>query len=119
MPLLCTLIVLILSSEVTLSQRVARIADWLGDLSFPLYLFHIPAFVLMLTLGVKNTWLVLSGPVLIATVALYLIDYPSRRAIPLIFKRRGQKAIDPRDVPLADDLAVPPKVEPRNLAAAD
>ena len=119
MPTLCTLIALILSSEFSIPTRATKFADWLGDLSFPLYLFHVPALVLMLTLGVKNVVLVLCGPFAIACAALYLVDYPSRRLIPIIFKKRGADSIDCRDVPLASDLAAPQFVETAKLASID
>lgn len=78
-PLFISLFVLVLSREFQLSERLQRACLFLGDVSFPLYLFHIPTMVLLLSLGVKGSAAMVIGSLLASVLALYGIDYPSRR----------------------------------------
>ncbi len=78
-PLFISIFVLLLSSEFNLSKRHQRICSFLGDVSFPLYLFHIPTMVLMLSFGVTGSAAIVIGSLLTSVLALYGIDYESRR----------------------------------------
>jgi peptidoglycan/LPS O-acetylase OafA/YrhL len=78
-PLFITIFVLFLSGEFRLSKQCQRICFILGDISFPLYFFHIPTMVLLLSFGVKGSASMVIGSLLASVVALYGIDYPSRR----------------------------------------
>jgi peptidoglycan/LPS O-acetylase OafA/YrhL len=68
-----------LSGEFRLSKQRQRVCFILGDISFPLYLFHIPTMVLLLSFGVKGSTSMAIGSLLASAVALYGMDYPSRR----------------------------------------
>ena len=78
-PLMITIMVLVASSEVRLSSRYINIFNFLGDLSYPLYLFHIPCIVLALVLGMTNTGGILAATLLVSMLALLLVDYPCRK----------------------------------------
>jgi peptidoglycan/LPS O-acetylase OafA/YrhL len=83
--LFISIFVLLLSSEFRLSPRMVKVGNFLGDLSFPLYLFHAPAMILALRLGSKWSFVTLSTMFLVPLAALYLVDYPSRK----LFARKG------------------------------
>jgi len=78
-PLFISIFVLVISGEVTIGKRAIKICNFLGDLSFPLYLFHIPAMVIALKLGSNRSVITLASMILLSTAALYLVDYPSRK----------------------------------------
>jgi peptidoglycan/LPS O-acetylase OafA/YrhL len=77
--LFISIFVLVLSGEFKLSNRWRRICSFLGDVSFPLYLFHIPTMVLLLSFGVTGSAAMVVGSVLTSVLALYGIDYAGRR----------------------------------------
>jgi len=64
--------------EIRIAQKYQRILNLLGDISFPLYLFHIPVMALLMILGVRATAPMAAASFLVATAALYGIDYPAR-----------------------------------------
>jgi peptidoglycan/LPS O-acetylase OafA/YrhL len=78
-PLFISVFTLLLSTEVRIGPRGQKICNLLGDISYPLYLFHVPVMVLLLTFGVKTTLPLIIASLLISAAVLYGIDYPSRR----------------------------------------
>lgn len=88
-PLFVTIFVLVMSEQFVLSKRIIGPFNFLGDLSFPLYLFHIPAMVIALALGSNRSVITLGSMLLLSLLALYAIDYPSRK----IFKRMTNQSI--------------------------
>lgn len=78
LPLLLTIFVLVMSTEVHMKGRSAKFYNVLGDVSYPLYLFHLPAMLLLLGLGVRNGAVLLAGPLLLAILAQFSIDRPLR-----------------------------------------
>ncbi|MDR3763057.1 MAG: acyltransferase [Acidobacteriota bacterium] len=97
LPLLLTIFVLTLSTEVRISGWTAKFGNVLGDVSYPLYLFHLPAIMLLLGLGVKNAFVLLAVPLLLAAAAQYGIDQPlrSRFAAPKKQRMDGAATNDP------------------------
>jgi peptidoglycan/LPS O-acetylase OafA/YrhL len=83
LPLLLTIFVLTMSTEVKVAERIGRFFDFLGDVSYPLYLFHLPTMMALLALGVSNGFALLAGPLVIAALALYGIDLPIRSRLSL------------------------------------
>jgi peptidoglycan/LPS O-acetylase OafA/YrhL len=77
-PLFISIFTLLLMGEFKVRERHLRICNLLGDISYPLYLFHIPVMVLLLTLGVKATAPMVIASLAFSLAALYGIDYPSR-----------------------------------------
>jgi peptidoglycan/LPS O-acetylase OafA/YrhL len=98
-PLFIAIFVLFLSGEFRLSKQCRRICLFLGDISFPLYLFHVPTMVLLFSFGVNGSALMVVGSLLVSIVALYGVDYPSRRRF-RVDPKRLKKAI-PALVPRA------------------
>ncbi|MFL9865238.1 hypothetical protein PQR67_13755 [Paraburkholderia fungorum] len=70
---------LVTSGEVAVGKRAIKICNFLGDLSFPLYLFRIPAMLVALKLGSNRFVITLASMILLSTAALYLVGYPSRK----------------------------------------
>ncbi len=70
---------MIFSSKIQLSKRVLKVFNYLGDISYPLYLFHYPAFILCYTvLGIKNIIHITLLAILIPLLSYHLIDIPIR-----------------------------------------
>jgi peptidoglycan/LPS O-acetylase OafA/YrhL len=88
-PLFISIFVLVMSSEFKLSPRLIKAGNFLGDLSFPLYLFHFPAMILALRLGSDRSIITLGSMLVVSLAALYLVDYPSRK----LFARKGTKVL--------------------------
>jgi len=78
LPLLLSIFALILSTEVTLTGKLGRWFNLLGDVSYPLYLFHMPTMIALLAFGVTNSMVLLVGPLALAIAVLYGIDFPMR-----------------------------------------
>lgn len=78
LPLFVSIFTLLLSGEFKVPNILLRIYNFLGDVSFPLYLFHIPVMVLLVSLGVRATTPLVVASLLVSCGALYAIDYPSR-----------------------------------------
>ncbi|WP_145963612.1 acyltransferase family protein [Bradyrhizobium algeriense] len=56
-------------------QSKSAILDYLGDLSYPLYLIHIPTFIVCYALfGVTNGWLLVAAAMATSALAFELID---------------------------------------------
>jgi peptidoglycan/LPS O-acetylase OafA/YrhL len=84
--------VLIAADEFSIPQSVRKICNLLGDWSYSLYLFHFACFVVMLHFGSNRSIITLSGAFVISFLALYAVDYPSRK----IFRRNARPSM-PRD----------------------
>jgi peptidoglycan/LPS O-acetylase OafA/YrhL len=78
-PLFISIFVLLMSGEFRLAPKITKACIFLGDLSFPLYLFHIPAMILALKLGSNRSAITLAVVIVVSVAALYLVDYPSRK----------------------------------------
>ena len=81
LPLFITIFVVILCGEIRLPAAFRRPFGWLGDVSYPLYLFHPPVIFWCLYFGVFNTLLIVPGALFAAVAALYLIDRPFSRIL--------------------------------------
>lgn len=88
-PLFIAIFALVLSEQFELSKKVIRFFNFLGDYSFPLYLFHIPAMIIALALGSNRTAITLAVMGVVPLIALYAVDYPSRS----LFKRKTHQAV--------------------------
>ena len=86
LPLFISIFVLMVSREFKIAKECRRIFNYLGDLSFPLYLFHMPVMALMLSLGARSTPPMITAALLVSIAALHGIDYPAR-----VFFRTRQK----------------------------
>jgi peptidoglycan/LPS O-acetylase OafA/YrhL len=78
LPLFISIFTLLLSGEFKIPDLFCRICSFLGDVSFPLYLFHIPVMVLLISFGVRASAPIVFTALLASCAALYAIDYPSR-----------------------------------------
>jgi peptidoglycan/LPS O-acetylase OafA/YrhL len=78
LPLFISIFTLLLSGEFELSSLLCRICNFLGDVSFPLYLFHIPVMVLLISLGVRTSLPIVATALFASCIALCAIDYPAR-----------------------------------------
>lgn len=65
----------------------STILDYLGDLSYPLYLIHIPTFIVCYALfGITNGWLLVAAAMVTSALAFELVDVRLKK---LIFGRRN------------------------------
>jgi len=81
--LFITIVVLLLAEVIPLSAALVPRLNFLGDLSFPLYLFHIPTMAFLLSFHPTSKWLMpwlmVGSSLLVSLAALYWVDYPCRR----------------------------------------
>jgi peptidoglycan/LPS O-acetylase OafA/YrhL len=65
----------------------SKLMDYLGDLSYPLYLIHIPTFIVCFALfGITNGWLLIAAAIAASAIAFEVIDVRLKK---LIFGRRS------------------------------
>jgi peptidoglycan/LPS O-acetylase OafA/YrhL len=95
-PMFIAIFVLLLSDELQISFRLRKIFNLLGDYSYPLYLFHMPAMIGSVILGVKGPILPVLVAALVSLAALYGIDYPVSKF--LTKKMRRKNDIDSSDL---------------------
>ena len=82
--------VVAVAGRVPVNRSVGRVLDYLGDLSYPLYLFHLPTFLLAYSImGVRSPAALLAAAVGVSAAALFveatfkpvLIGRPPRSAV--------------------------------------
>jgi len=78
MPYFIAAFALILCHPIRLPEEAIKACDFLGDLSYPIYLFHFPTMAALASLGVVNRVPVVIGVLAASLAALYLVDYPAR-----------------------------------------
>jgi peptidoglycan/LPS O-acetylase OafA/YrhL len=88
-------IVLLVASAITIrSATFKKLMNWAGDLSYPLYLVHVPTIILLSLTGIKATiWYVLAS-IATAVFALHMVDYPLRARNKLLNERRNLRAVN-------------------------
>lgn len=75
-----TVTMIICADRFRIDERLANFAAYLGELSYPLYIVHLPIFILTYALIDRPNGLVLAGCALIgAMLAYHLVDLPIRR----------------------------------------
>jgi peptidoglycan/LPS O-acetylase OafA/YrhL len=107
-PLFLTLGLLIVSDAVSFQKSTRAILNWLGDISYPIYLFHFAGIMALTSLGIRNNTLDFLACVVLAIALFYIIDYPIR-----LIKSKGrcpnlaQPTLNPlTSVPSADDVSL-------------
>jgi peptidoglycan/LPS O-acetylase OafA/YrhL len=95
-PFFITAFVLVAAEEFSVSAKLQRFFNFLGDWSYPLYLFHMACFIAVLHLGSNRSIITLSSAFIVSLLALYLVDYPSRT----LFKRKAKRKATARPVAL-------------------
>jgi peptidoglycan/LPS O-acetylase OafA/YrhL len=58
------------AGEIPVPKQFRQTMKYLGDLSYPLYLYHLPAIGLGWVLGVRNGWLLVGGAIGVSATAL-------------------------------------------------
>ncbi len=75
-----TALALIYGTAVPLPRWLARLCQYLGNLSYPLYLFHFPAFLLAyLGLGTQNSGVLLGAALMVSAGFYHAVDVPVQR----------------------------------------
>ena len=70
---------LIYSSSIKLPKKLLKILDYLGELSYPLYLFHTPSILLgYAVMGIKNSFLLMLLSLIFSALFYHLVDLPIR-----------------------------------------
>jgi peptidoglycan/LPS O-acetylase OafA/YrhL len=68
-------VAILAARQLRLGGRAARVLDYLGDLSYPLYLFHVPALIFgYLFLGVRAPGLLVVFALVVAVAAYHAVD---------------------------------------------
>lgn len=86
-PCFATIFALILCEEFRFPAKVVKFFDLLGDISYPVYLFHVAVMALMVWMGFQGLWVYCLGVVGFSVLAVYAIDYPARK----IFSKRQKQ----------------------------
>ena len=88
-PYFITVLILVVSGEIPVTERLKKCLDYLGDLSYPIYLVHFPTLAIVSALGVQHQGIFLGAVLFISASFLHVVDYPSRR----LFRRHGSKRV--------------------------
>lgn len=76
---LLSCVVLVISSNVQIPKLMFKFFDYLGDISYPLYLFHMPAFIFLSgTLKIKSSPILFLFALFISILFYHIIDVPLR-----------------------------------------
>jgi peptidoglycan/LPS O-acetylase OafA/YrhL len=81
LPLFISIIAVVFCSRANLPSAAQDILNFLGDLSFPVYLFHMPVMAACLSFGLGQTLPMVVAVLLVSVLALYTIDYPIRHRV--------------------------------------
>jgi peptidoglycan/LPS O-acetylase OafA/YrhL len=72
-------LLLIYASEITMPQKLCKVFDYLGELSYPLYLFHTPAILIgYAVMGLKNSFSLMLLSLIFSALVYHLVDLPIR-----------------------------------------
>jgi len=82
-PCFATIFALVLCEDFKFSEKIMNFFDFLGDLSYPIYLFHVAVMALMVFLGFQGLFVFALGVLGVSAASLYLVEYPARK----IFRR--------------------------------
>ncbi len=61
--------------NIKLSEPIIKIFNYLGELSYPLYVFHTPVYLVLFYFGFKNAWIYLLCLLIIIVPANHLLDH--------------------------------------------
>jgi peptidoglycan/LPS O-acetylase OafA/YrhL len=90
-----SIVLLLLVHKIKIPGWAHALGDYLGDLSYPLYLFHLPSFILAYEFGLRKPFVFVVVALGISLAAYYAIDryLKGKYLKPLLFRR-------PRLVPI-------------------
>jgi hypothetical protein len=96
LPVLGTVLI-ILSHQTQAKITVNPVAQWLGDRSYSLYLWHWPLVVALYFAGLQNDWLWVSGAIalslVLAHLSYHLVEVPTRSYLSAASQRKEIFAI--------------------------
>ena len=87
---LLTVALIVNSRRITMPKQLLMAGEYLGDISYPLYLFHLPGMIFVyLILGMRSWFALVASAITISVVAYHLIDRNLKRRFltPLFFPR--------------------------------
>jgi peptidoglycan/LPS O-acetylase OafA/YrhL len=73
------IIAVAIADRVQIPDELVGFLNWLGDLSYPLYLVHVPVMFAFLLFGVSQPMLIAAASLATAAAILHLVDLPFRR----------------------------------------
>ncbi|QLE45629.1 acyltransferase (plasmid) [Nostoc sp. C052] len=74
-----TSVSVVYSSEIKLPQALIKLFDYLGNVSYPLYLFHFPTLIFSYSvLGSKNAFALVTSSLFVSIFFYHLVDVPIR-----------------------------------------
>ena len=90
-----SVVLLLVVRKITVPSLTQTIGNYLGDLSYPLYLFHLPSFILAYELGIRRPLLLVLVALSITVTAYYTIDrhLKNKYLNPLLFRRANRDVV--------------------------
>ncbi|MDE2104838.1 MAG: acyltransferase [Patescibacteria group bacterium] len=84
-----------------LTRPFDKIFNWAGDLSYPLYLLHVPAITFLSALGNRNSLMMVVCSLAVSALILHGVDYPVRKGSLIISLRKTpvRTPTGPRTIP--------------------
>ncbi len=95
---LATLAALLFGDRIAFPRRLSGVATYLGEFSYPLYVFHFPAMIMGYALiGLESPEALLAVALATALLSLHAIDrgLMRRRLVPLLLGGSGERAYVP------------------------
>jgi len=90
---------ILFADEIEVPGLILTLLNYCGELSYPVYIFHVPVLLLCYAvLGIRNSLAMVAGVLLCSAFFYHLVDQPIRRRRPS--KRRAPEA-QPESIPAA------------------
>jgi len=67
---------LIYSPQINMPSKLVKVCNYLGNISYPLYLFHVPTIVIYSVLNIKNSIVLFFFPLLVSMFFHHVIEVP-------------------------------------------
>jgi peptidoglycan/LPS O-acetylase OafA/YrhL len=73
-------------SSLHLPKPIGTIFRFLGDISYPLYLVHSPAYIICAHFGLINCWILISAALLLSSLVYLTVDFYSKKREALLLR---------------------------------
>jgi len=78
LPLILTLLVVLFNERTVFPAVANRVLNWLGDVSYPMYLCHFALITVLFSLDLRSPVLLIAVVIVFSSLLLAVVDYPIR-----------------------------------------